>query len=60
MALYEDAEEYKSIDYSKLTPLLIEAIKSQQAQLEELKAQNNLLKIENFENIIAINLLRVE
>jgi hypothetical protein len=29
--------QYLTIDYSKLTPLLIEAIKEQQAQIEELK-----------------------
>jgi hypothetical protein len=28
---------YKTLDYSKLTPLLIEAIKEQQKQIEELK-----------------------
>ncbi|MFH0898866.1 MAG: tail fiber domain-containing protein [bacterium] len=35
----EDAEGYKSVDYSKLTPLLIEAIKA-------LKAENEALKVE--------------
>ena len=29
---------YKSIDYSKLTPVLVEAIKEQQKQIDELKA----------------------
>ena len=41
----EDNEGYKSVDYSKLTPLLIEAIKAQQAQIEELKE-----RIETLEN----------
>ena len=36
----EDAQSYKSVDYSKLTPLLIEAVKGQQAQIEALKAEN--------------------
>jgi hypothetical protein len=35
----EDAKGYKSVDYSKLTPVLIEAVKEQQAQIEELKAE---------------------
>ncbi len=34
----EDTQGYKSVDYSKLTPLLIEAVK-------ELKTQNEGLKI---------------
>jgi hypothetical protein len=29
--------KYKTLDYSKLVPLLIEAIKEQQSQIEELK-----------------------
>ncbi len=39
-AVSEDAQGYKSVDYSKLTPLLIEASKAQQAQIELLKAEN--------------------
>jgi hypothetical protein len=46
-----DAQGYKSVDYSKLTPLLIEAVKGQQAQIESLKAENEAvvkeLKAEN-------------
>lgn len=30
---------YKTVDYSKLVPLLVEAIKEQQSQIEELKAK---------------------
>ena len=30
---------YKTVDYSKLVPLLVEAIKEQQHQIEELKAK---------------------
>ena len=51
----EDAEGYKSVDYSKLTPLLVEAVKelkaelkvqdeARQAQIEALKAQNEELQ----------------
>ena len=43
-AVSEDSEGYKSVDYSKLTPLLIEAIKAQQAQIEELRAEISALK----------------
>ena len=34
-----DGEVYKTVDYDKLTALLIEAIKEQQKQIDELKAQ---------------------
>ena len=32
-----DADGYKSVDYSRMTPVLVEAIKEQQKQIEELK-----------------------
>ncbi len=34
------ADGYKSVNYAQLTPVLIEALKEQQAQLEALKQQN--------------------
>jgi len=37
--LVVENEEYKSVDYGKLTSVLIEAIKEQQAQIDELKAK---------------------
>lgn len=40
----EDAQGYKSVDYSKLTPLLIEAVKEQQTQIEALKVEIKELK----------------
>ncbi|OFX73138.1 MAG: hypothetical protein A2X12_03860 [Bacteroidetes bacterium GWE2_29_8] len=39
-----DSKGYKSLDYSKLTPLLIEAIKEQQKQIEEMKKEIEELK----------------
>ena len=39
-----DAKGYKSVDYTKLTPLLIEAIQSQQEQIEAQEAR--LMRIE--------------
>ncbi len=33
-----DSEGYKSVDYSRLAPILVEAMKEQQAQIEELKS----------------------
>ncbi len=35
---------YKSVDYMKLTPVLIEAVKEQQVQIDELKSENRELK----------------
>ncbi len=44
-----DAEGYKSIDYSKLTPILVESIKEQQKTIDILKAQNiQILELLNF------------
>jgi len=37
--LVVENEEYKSVDYGRLTSVLIEAIKEQQAQIDELKAK---------------------
>ena len=37
-------ENYLSLDYSKLVPLLIEGIKEQQKQIDELKNEINYLK----------------
>jgi hypothetical protein len=41
-----DKEGYKAVNYSQLTPVLIEALKEQQAQIEALKAQNATAKAE--------------
>ena len=37
----KSGEDYKTIDYSKLVPVLIEAIKELKSELNELKAQYN-------------------
>jgi hypothetical protein len=34
-----DANGYKSVDYAKLVPILLEAVKAQQRQIDELKAR---------------------
>ncbi|MBI4649421.1 MAG: tail fiber domain-containing protein, partial [Bacteroidia bacterium] len=39
-----DANGYKTADYSKITPILIEAIKELQKQIDSLKSENQLLK----------------
>lgn len=39
--VYEDKSGYLSIDYVAVIPVLVEAIKEQQAQIEELKKQIN-------------------
>jgi len=40
-AVMTDSEGLKSVDYTRLIPLLIEAIKEQQKQIDELKSQIN-------------------
>ena len=42
--VYTDDKGFKSVDYIKLTPVLIEAIKEQQKEIEELKATNSKLQ----------------
>ena len=39
--LLMDDEIYKTVDYEKLTVVLIEAVKEQQEQIEELKSKLN-------------------
>jgi hypothetical protein len=39
-----DANGYKSVDYSRLTPILVEAMKEQNQQIESLKKENTSLK----------------
>jgi hypothetical protein len=39
ISIDNDDHDYKTIDYGKLTPLLIEAIKEQQAQISELQTK---------------------
>ena len=39
-----EVDGYKGVDYAKLVPLLIESIKEQQKQIEELKSKVNLLQ----------------
>ena len=48
-----DANGYKTVDYSHITPILIEAIKEQQVIIEELKNNVDVLnsKIENTESL---------
>ena len=39
-----DQDGYKSVDYTKLAPLLIEAIKSQQKQIDEQEERLNAIE----------------
>jgi hypothetical protein len=41
-----DAEGYKAVNYAQLTPVLLEALKEQQAQIEALKAEAATAKAE--------------
>jgi len=42
-----DQDGYKSVDYSRLTPVLVEALKEQQLQIEALKQQAAAARAEN-------------
>ncbi|MEP7108582.1 MAG: tail fiber domain-containing protein [Ferruginibacter sp.] len=50
-----DANGYKANDYSRLTPVLVEAVKEQQKEIDELKA-----KLEKIEKMIIHLLLLVQ
>lgn len=39
--VHTDESGYKSVEYSKITAILIEAVKEQQAQIESLRKENN-------------------
>ncbi len=49
--VYTDASGYKMVDYSRLTPVLVEAIKEQQYIIEsqQLQLEAQALKLESFE-----------
>ena len=40
----EGPDGFKGLEYTKFTPIIVEAIKEQQNQIEELKAENEVLK----------------
>lgn len=42
--VFTDPDGYKSVDYARLTPVLIEALKEQQVQIEALKTRLSLLE----------------
>jgi trimeric autotransporter adhesin len=49
-----NAAGYKAVDYSRLTPVLIEGMKEQQQQIEQLQKENNDLKnrLQRLEKIV--------
>lgn len=49
--VFTDAQGYKSIDYSRLTPMLVECIKEQQKQIEGLK--NRVSEIDKIKSDMA-------
>ena len=53
----KNGKDAKGIDYNKLTPLLVEAIKSQQKTLEELRQENARLQLRNAEQEARFNRL---
>lgn len=55
-----DKTGYKAVDYSKFTPILIEAVKEQQEQIEVLKNENTQFKAENTTVNESIESLKIE
>ena len=45
--VYKDKEGYRSIDYTQVIPVLVEAVKTQQTQLDAQKREINELKQQN-------------
>ena len=52
--VHTDEDGYKSVDYSRLTPILVEAMKAQQTEIAALKNENQNLnnKVEGFEKAL--------
>ncbi len=50
----KDGKEYLGVKYDRLTAVLIESIKEQQAQIEALKAKNSLLEKQSTEKTAAL------
>ena len=42
--VHTDAQGYKAVNYAQLTPVLIKAIKEQQARIEALKGRATILE----------------
>ena len=57
-----DKEGYKSVDYSRMTPVLLQAIKEQQQLIENLEAQLQHTQHTNaaLQKSNAANVLRIE
>jgi hypothetical protein len=55
--VYTDPEGYKSVSYEKIVPVLIEAIKDQQKQIESTNQENQQLKLELDELKALVNTL---
>ena len=56
-----DANGYKSVDYSKLSVVLLEAIKEQQKLIDDLKNSNSVLKseVQNNKSLIQSQNIRI-
>ncbi|MBP5667829.1 MAG: hypothetical protein IKO46_08205, partial [Salinivirgaceae bacterium] len=52
--VYTDEAGFKSVDYTKLSPILIEAVKELKTEKDELEKKNNALeaKVERLEKMM--------
>ncbi len=55
-----DSAGFKSVDYSRLTPVLVEAMKEQQKMIEQLQKDNETLKQSNLVYHTEVDQLRAE
>jgi hypothetical protein len=55
--VFTDKDGYKSVDYSRLTPILVEAIKDQQKIIQQLEEENFKIKQANVQIKAELNLL---
>ena len=60
LVITNESTGYKAVNYPKFTPILIQALKEQQEEIEALKRENEALKANNTQQDEDINTLKAE